>query len=368
MKSITILALFALMTSTAQEHYNLIVGTYTNACKSDGIYVYDFDVESLDYRLKSHTENVINPSYISLSSDKKSIYSVNENGTESTISAFHYVPKEGLLQFVNKVGSHGSDPCYIINDKTNVISANYTGGTISVFPKNADGSLAEAIQVIQHKGSGPNKKRQEASHLHMVYFTPDHQYLVANDLGTDKVYLYKYNVKGGEKTLVLKDEIKVKKGSGPRHLVFSPEGNFVYLLQELDGTLSVFEYQKDKLKLVQETTVAPNLFNGMNSAADIHLSQDGKFLYATNRGDANTISVFKVLANGTLEMIQQISAQGSAPRNFTLSPNDAYVLVANQNTNNVVIYSRDAVNGTLTDTGKRIEVCQPVCLVFDKVE
>lgn len=191
---------------------------------------------------------------------------------------------------------------------------------------------------------------------------------MANDLGTDKVYLYKYNVKGGEKTLVLKDEIKVKKGSGPRHLVFSPEGNFVYLLQELDGTLSVFEYQKDKLKLVQETTVAPNLFNGMNSAADIHLNQDGKFLYATNRGDANTISVFKVLANGTLEMIQQISAQGSAPRNFTLSPNDAYVLVANQNTNNVVIYSRDAVNGTLTDTGKRIEVCQPVCLVFDKVE
>jgi 6-phosphogluconolactonase len=141
----------------------------------------------------------------------------------------------------------------------------------------------------------------------------------------------------------------------------------VYLLQELDGTLSVFEYQKDKLKLIQETTVAPNLFNGMNSAADIHFSQDGKFLYATNRGDANTISVFKVLANGSLEMIQQISTQGSAPRNFTLSPDDAYVLVANQNTNNVVIYSRNAVNGTLTDTGKRIEVCQPVCLVFDKV-
>ena len=128
-------------------------------------------------------------------------------------------------------------------------------------------------------GSGPNEKRQEASHLHMVYFSPDHQYLLANDLGADKIYLYRYNANGGAKTLVLKDEIKVKKGSGPRHLVFSPKGNFVYLLQELDGTLSVFEYEKDKLKLVQETTVAPNLFNGMNGAADIHVSQDGKFLF-----------------------------------------------------------------------------------------
>ncbi|MCO6173719.1 lactonase family protein [Flavobacterium sp. NRK F10] len=368
MKQFTIISLFLFMASTAQEHYNLIVGTYTNACFSEGIYVYDFNLQTLEYQLKSHTDKVMNPSYFTLDSEKEHLYSVNENGNESTLSAFRYDPQTGLLNLMNKVDSKGADPCYIINDDKNVISANYTGGTISVFPKKPDGSLADAVQVIEHKGSGPNEKRQEASHLHMVYFSPDHQYVFANDLGSDKIYIYHYHANGGTQTLLLKDEINLKKGSGPRHLVFSPKGNFVYVLQELDGTLSVLEWKKNQLHLIQETTVAPNLFNGINGAADIHMSQDGKFLYVTNRGDANTISVFKVSGNGTLNMIQQISTQGSAPRNFTLSPDDAYVLVANQNTNNIVIYSRNTKNGTLTDTGKRIDLCQPVCLVFDKVE
>lgn len=364
MKLIKALALFAIMNASAQDNYNLLVGTYTNACASKGIYVYDFNVNTLEYKLKSNTEGVVNPSYLTVSNDKKFIYSVNEDGAKSTISSFKYNTGTGKLDLINKTDSKGADPCYIINDDKNVLVANYSGGTISVFNKKADGSLADAVQVIKLGGSGPNKSRQEAPHAHMVYFSPDKKYIFANDLGSDKVYMYTYNPDGGARTLLLKEAFAVKPGSGPRHLVFNPNGTFVYVLQELDGTLTTFDYVNDKLTQVQELNVTPNLLGGKHGAADIHISNDGKYLYATNRGDANTISAFRVHANGLLQMVQQISTQGSAPRNFTITPNDAYVLVANQNTNNITIFKRDKSTGLLTDTGKKIELCQPVCLVF----
>ena len=364
MKLIKALALFAIMNVSAQDNYNLLVGTYTNACASKGIYVYDFNINTLEYKLKSNTDAVVNPSYLTVSNDKKFIYSVNEDGAKSTISSFKYNTVTGKLDFINKTDSKGADPCYIINDDKNVLVANYSGGTISVFNKKADGSLADAIQVIKLGGSGPDKSRQESAHAHMVYFSPDKKYVFANDLGSDKIYMYTYNPDGGARTLLLKEAFPVKAGSGPRHLVFNPNGTFVYLLQELDGSLTTFDYANDKLTQVQELNVTPNLLAGKHGAADIHISNDGKYLYATNRGDANTISAFRVHANGLLQMVQQISTQGSAPRNFAITPNDAYVLVANQNTNNITIFKRDKSTGLLTDTGKKIELCQPVCLVF----
>ncbi|WP_116788833.1 lactonase family protein [Flavobacterium psychrotrophum] len=364
MKLIKALALFAVMNAAAQDNYNLIIGTYTNACPSKGLYVYDFNTTTLDYKLKSNTDAVVNPSYLTVSNDKKFVYSVNEDGKNSTVSAFKYNTTTGKLDFVNKTDSKGADPCYIINDDKNVIVANYSGGTISVFEKKSDGSLSDAIQTIKHSGTGPDKGRQESAHVHMVYFSPDKKYVFANDLGTDKIFMYTYNPGAGAKTLTLKESFSVKAGSGPRHLVFNPNNTFVYLLQELDGTLTTFDYMNDKLTSIQEINVTPNLLNGKHGAADIHFSNDGKFLYATNRGDANTISAFRVHANGMLSMVQQISTQGSGPRNFTITPNDNFVLVANQNTNNVTIFKRDKSTGFLTDTGKKIELCQPVCLVF----
>jgi len=364
MKLIKALALFAVMTATAQDNYNLIIGTYTKACASKGIYVYDFNVNTLEYQLKSNTEGVVNPSYLTVSADKKFIYSVNEDGKNSTVSSFKFNSATGKLDFINKTDSKGADPCYIINDDKNVLIANYSGGTISVFNKKADGSLGDAIQVIKLTGSGPDKSRQEAPHAHMVYFSPDKKYVFANDLGTDKVYMYSYNPVGGAKTLTLKEAFSVKAGSGPRHLIFNPNGTFVYVLQELDGSITTFDYVNEKLTQIQEINITPNLLGGKHGAADIHISNDGKYLYATNRGDANTISAFRVHANGLLQMVQQISTQGSGPRNFTITPNDAYLLVANKNTNNITIFKRDKSSGLLTDTGKKIELCQPVCMVF----
>lgn len=365
MKLVNALLLFAFMNAAAQDNYNLIVGTYTNGCASKGIYVYDFNVNTLDVKLKATTEGVVNPSYVTVSPDKKFVYSVNEDGKNSTVSAFKYAPVTGKLEPLNKKDSKGADPCYIINDDKNVIVANYSGGSVAVFEKKADGSLNDAKQVVKHTGSGPDKARQEGPHIHMVYFSPDKRFVFVTDLGTDKIFIYNYNANGGDKTLVLKDSVSVKPGSGPRHLAFNPNGTFAYLLQEMDGTVTVFDYVNDKLTQIQESTVAmPESFMAKNGAAHIQFSNDGKYLYATNRSDANSISVFRVHANGRINLVQQISTQGSEPRDFTIDPTDGYLLIANQKTNNIAIFKRDKSTGMLTDTRKKIEMCAPVCLVF----
>jgi 6-phosphogluconolactonase len=363
-----LLSIFALTTLQAQENkFNLLIGTYTNPCESKGIYVYEFDSNTGDFSLKSNTENILNPSYLTVSNDNKFVYSVSENDKKSSVSAFEFNPKSGKLDFINFQNPNGLNPCYIINDDKNVITANYSSGSISVFGKNSDGSLTEVKQVVQHFGKGINANRQEKPHVHMVYFSPDKKYVLANDLGTDKVYVYQYNPNGGSEILKLKSTVSVNPGGGPRHLTFSKNGKFVYLLQELDGAVTVFSYSNGILKKVDEATVVSKDFKGtFFSAADIHISPDGKFLYATNRKEANDISIFKILKKGKLKFEGRTSTLGDGPRNFAIDPSGNFLLVAHQYTNDVVIFKRNKKTGLLTDTGKKIALCSPVCLVFTK--
>jgi len=368
-KTVTILlSILALTTIQAQEKkLNLVVGTYTKSCESKGIYVYEFDSKSGDFSLKSNTENIINPSYLTVSSDNKFVYSVSENDKKSSVSAFGFDSKSGKLNFINYQNPNGLNPCYIINVEKNVITANYSSGSISVLGKNNDGSIGAVKQVVQHIGKSISASRQEAPHAHMVYFSPDKKYVLANDLGTDKVYVYQYNPNSATEVLTLKSSITVKAGSGPRHLIFSKDGKYVYLLQELDGTITSFSYADGVLKKVSETTVVAADFKGDIGAADIHISPDGKFLYATNRGTANDISVFKILKNGKLEFVQRTSTLGKGPRNFNIDPTGNFLLVGHQYTNEIVIFKRDKKTGSLTATGKKIPLCSPVCLIFTKI-
>jgi 6-phosphogluconolactonase len=345
---------------------NLIIGTYTNKCESRGIYVYEFDSNNANIRFKKSSDSIVNPSYLSLSKDEKFIYAVNENGGQSTVSSFSFDAVTGKPRSLNSESSKGADPCYIINDDSNVIVANYSGGNISVFGKKQDGSLTEAKQVVQHYGKGINAERQEKPHVHMVYFSPDKKYVLSNDLGNDKVYVYNYNPTASSEVLSLKDSISVKAGSGPRHLTFSKNEKFVYLLQELDGSLTTFSYADGKLTQINETTILAKDYNGTFSSADIHISPNGKFLYATNRGDANTISIFRVFKNGKLELKGQTSTLGKGPRNFVIDPTGKFLLVAHQYTNDIVIFKIHKRKGLLTDSGQKIELCSPVCLVFAK--
>lgn len=357
--------IFFSMTVQAQKKFNLLIGTYTKTCKSDGIYVYEFDCATADFNRKSQSDKVDNPSYLTLSPDKKKIYSVNENGKNSFVSAFNFDSGSGTVRFLNKQSSEGADPCYIINDDKNVIVANYSGGNISVFGKNADGSLTKARQILNHEGKSVTE-RQQSPHVHQVHFSPDKNFVLANDLGTDRIYLYRYFPDEATEILQFKDSIPVKTGSGPRHLTFSPNGKFLYLLQELDGTLTVFSCENAKLRRIQETTVVSEDFPGKTGAADIHISPDGKFLYATNRGDANTISVFSIDSKGKLTLRKTMSSGGKNPRNFAIDPSGNYLLAAHQDSNDIVIFKRDQTTGLLTETGKKIEVCAPVCLVFSE--
>ena len=363
---VLILFLFSMITTlqVQSQKLNLLIGTYTNSCESKGIYVYNFDTSTGEFSFKNVSENSVNPSYLTVSKDNKYLYSVNESGPESTVSSFSYVPSSGKIDLINKQSSRGDDPCYIINDDKNVIVANYSGGNISVFQKNSDGSLSEAKQVVQHYGKGKDVNRQQGPHVHMVQFSPDQKFVLSNDLGLDKVYSYAYNPDSTKETLKVCDSISVKSGSGPRHLTFSNDGKFVYLLQELDGSLTTFKYSKGKLKKIGENSILAKGFKGTFSSADIHISPDGKFLYVSNRGEANDISIFEIGENGKLKAKGQTSTLGKGPRNFVIDPTGNYLLVGHQYTNNVVVFKRDQLTGELTDTGKRIELCSPVCLVF----
>jgi 6-phosphogluconolactonase len=362
-------ALFAIIfssnASAQQKHHNLIIGTYTNSCASDGMYVYDFNTETGDTQLKASTKNIVNPSYLSFSADKQFVYSVNENGNDSQVSAFHFYSDSGNLQFLNSKSSEGNDPCYIINDDKHVLVANYSGGNITVFNKNADGTIGKFKQIMKHQVKSADDSKPEWSHMHMLQFTADKKHLIASDLGKDFLYVYRYNPEAASNVLELAYFVKTEKGSGPRHFTFSTDGKFLYLLNELDGSLLAFSINNGELQELQKTTVVDKKFKGKTAAADIHIAADGKFLYATNRGDANTISCFEIKKNGKLKLVQTTNTLGKGPRNFTFDPSGKFLLVAHQYTNEIVIFTIDKTTGILTDSGKRIALCSPVCLVFE---
>lgn len=362
----TFFFLFALISIgySQNKHLNLIVGTYTKSCESGGIYTYDFDLNNGATFLKSNTEKINNPGFLTVSSDRNFVYSVNQFQNESSISAFKFSSKSGKLNFMNSQNSNGINPCYITNDEKNVIVANYTSGSLAVFSKNSDGSLGEVKQVFQQFGKSINLKRQESPHVHMVQISPDKKFVFATDLGKDKFYIYKYDATSKTKIMSFKDSVSVKPGSGPRHLTFNKNGRFVYLLQELDGTLTVYKNNNGKLIQFQETTVVAREFTGDSSAADIHISPDGRYLYASNRGTANHISCFEIQNDGSLLFKSRTSTKGKGPRNFTIDPTGNYILVGHQYTNNIVIFKINKETGSLTDTGKQIEICSPVCLIF----
>ncbi|RZJ27829.1 MAG: lactonase family protein, partial [Flavobacterium sp.] len=320
--------------------------------------------ETGDYDKVTSTENITSPSFISISDDKKFIYSVNENDDDSTISAFRFDDLASEITLLNQQASKGIRPCNIINDDHNVIVANYESGTIGVFGKGQDGSISAAKQAVAHHGSGPNDDRQEKAHAHMVGFSPDSKYVFVTDLGTDSISSYRYNPSEMTDVLVLENKISLKPASGPRHFEFSPNGKNLYVIHELDGTLTVFDYHEGQLGKLQETTIAQDGFEGETASGDIHCSADGKFVYATNRGDANTISQFSVADDGKLKHVETISIKGDGPRNFAITPNGRFLLIGHENSNEIVFFSRDPQSGRLSDTNKKIELCSPVCLKF----
>lgn len=346
----------------SQDNYNMIVGTYTRGTTSEGIYSLEFSGKGklLSQKLLAASDN---PSYLAFSPDGKFVYAVNEHGEGSTVSAFAFDKANETLTFLNKVSAEGADPCFITVSDNHVFTANYSGGSISVFQRRADGKLSEAVQVITHPKKNFGNRRFGPSNAHQVIFSPDGKFLMATNLGTDRVFTYTYNPTGEKEALTYADQIGVKRASGPRHLTFSRNGKFLYLLQELDAGITVFSVGNDgKLTNIQETTLVTDNTK-KNGAADIHLSPDGKYMYATNRGEANTISCFKVKKDGKVRFVEQYSTFGNGPRNFSISEDGKFLFTGNQKSNNITVFSRNKCTGKLKMLTDKVELGAPVCLL-----
>lgn len=349
----------------AQEYF-LFIGTYTSE-GSKGIYVYKFNSQTGKAEYVSNTDSVINPSYLAISENGKFLYAVNETGgtDPGAVSAFAFDGATGKLTFLNKQLSGGDHPCYISVDKNNkwVVTANYSGGNVAVLPLAEDGSLLPHVQLIQHEGQSVNPKRQDKPHVHAAVFSPDYHYLYTPDLGTDKIAIYRFDtaallpLQSSEPAFVASTA-----GSGPRHLEFHPHKRYVYVIEELTGTIAVYKKNNGNLKPLQRIMTHPDAYRGIIGSADIHLSPDGKFLYATNRGDANSIIIYSVRSNGKLIFKDYFPSIGVHPRNFMIDPTGNYLLIANRDTDNIAIYKRDRKTGLIEFTGREICVSMPVCL------
>lgn len=348
------------------QELTMLVGTYT-AGDSKGIYSFRFDEETGTATALSEAE-VENPSYLVPSADGKFVYAVSEfNNEQAAANAFAFDKEKGTFKWLNSQKTGGEDPCYIITNGKNVMTANYSGGSISVFPIAKNGSLLPASDIIKFEGSGADKERQEKSHLHCVRITPDGKYLFADNLGTDQIHKFIIHPEADaeNKESFLKEgspaAFEVKAGSGPRHLTFAPNGNYAYLINELSGTVITFEYKDGNLKEIQ--TIAADTV-GAKGSGDIHISPDGKFLYASNRLKADGIAIFRIDSeNGKLTKTGY-QLTGIHPRNFIITPNGKYLLVACRDSNAMQVYERDADTGLLTDIQKDIKVDKPVCIKF----
>ena len=355
--------------TSATNQFHLLIGTYSVEGKTNGIHVYRFDSQSGEATMAQSVTELSNASYLAISSDGKNVYAVSEGSGGGSVNAYSFNPVSGALTGLNSVPAQG--PCYVSVDdaKSVVFAGNYGGGSVLAVHLNHDGSfLEDNLQTIRHEGSSVNKDRQEKPHVHSVVLSLDDRHLLVPDLGTDKVYQYRVDTKQRHALIPMDVPfLAVNPGGGPRHLTFHPNGKHAYLILELEGAVMALDYSKGKLTSKQTISMVSSDFKGRVSGADIHTSPDGKFLYASNRGDVNEIAIYSIDRNGMLTLTGRQSVLGKTPRNFVIDPTGNFLLVANQNTNEIIIFKRDVNSGLLTPTGKKIEVDKPVCLKFIRI-
>jgi 6-phosphogluconolactonase (cycloisomerase 2 family) len=325
-----IVILFLLVGCQSQEETTLLfVGSFTDKKPGKGIHVYEFN---------------------------------NENGK---IGAFAIDSADGKLDLINIQDCRGLNPAHIEIDKTGrfLTSSQYSDGSLSVFKIRDDGGLNPHTQVLQFKDSSVVKNRQEASHIHSSNFSHDYNFLFAHDLGADKIRRFSFNATSQDSMLQNKGYIEMKPGSGPRHFKFHPNGKFGYSVSELSGKLTAFNYNNGDLEFIEDYQSYEKQ-QDIYRAADIHISPDGHFLYASNRGPAeDSISIFSIdISTGRLNLIGHEPTYGKHPRNFTLDPSGKFLLVVNQFSGNIVIFSRNIETGKLTKLSKEILVDNPSSL------
>ena len=347
------------------------IGTYTTRGKSQGIYTYRMDTSTGVLKYAGVATGIDNPSFVAIHPQRRFLYSVSEvrdyRGRHSgAVAAYSINQKTGELTHLNHQPSQGIGPCHVNVDKTGkcVLVTNYASGSVAVFPVQADGSLGEATEAIQHRGSSIVPERQEGPHAHSVNLSPDNRFAFVADLGMDKVMVYRLDPAAGK--LTPHQEVSVVPGAGPRHFDFHPNGKYAYLINEIGNTMTAFAYDAGAGKLTELQTLPtlPDGFSGTSHTADVHVHPSGKFLYGSNRGHDSIVIYGIDQRNGKLTLVGHQPTQGKTPRNFAIDPSGTFLHAEHQDSDTIVTFRIDQQTGKLAPTGQVVDVPQPVCLKF----
>lgn len=366
-------SLLASAEAAAQGNYLVYVGTYTDH-GSKGIYAYRFASSTGKLSSLGLAAETPEPSFLAVDSSGRFLYAANETNTydaqpTGAVTAFAIQP-DGKLTLLNQVSSQGAAPAHISLDGAGkyALVSNYTGGSVAVFPVLKGGGLGEVASFVQHRGHSVNPERQEGPHAHAVALSPDNRFAIVADLGLDQLLVYHFDAAKG--LLGANPQIvKAAPGVGPRHLVFSANGKFLYVINELQSTVVAYSYDAatGALRELQTVSTLPKGFSGTSTAAEIAIDPGGKFLFASNRivGADGSVAVFAIDSKtGTLLLVEIDSTGGKTPRNFAIDPTGSWLLAANQDSDTIVVFRLDPKGGHLVATGEVVQVPSPACVTF----
>lgn len=350
------------------SEYLVYIGTWNHNAE-DGIYRFWLDSESGKLTPAGVTRAVPDPFFLAMNAAGDRLYATNaldaiDGEEEGAISAFAIEPENGELTFINRRPSRGTVPCYISLDSSgkNLLTGNYNSGSVAVLPIEPDGALGMPSDAHQHEGSSVDVERQEGPHVHAIVLDPTEQWAYAPDLGIDRVMIYEFHAESGRLVPAQPAFVRSAAGSGPRHFAFHPSGPYAYLLNEMAGTLNVYEWDEDTgaLTEIQSISTLRKDYRGFNGSADLQILPSGDFLYASNRGP-DTIAIFRIDAtSGRLTSAGHASAEGSWPWNLAIDPSSNFLLATNYESDSVVVFRIDRSSGALIPTGHAVSVPKPV--------
>jgi 6-phosphogluconolactonase len=366
-----ILWLLLLLAAAAQGADLLVFSGSNSGGGAKGIYAYRFNTLSGELTPKGLAVATSNPSFVTVDATGRFLYAVNEVAGQGMVSAFSIDRAAARLNSINQVSSKGSGPCHLAFDATGrwLAVANYASGSVAVFPVGPGGKLGDAVAFDQHRGSGVNHARQVGPHAHEAVFSPDNRYLLTADLGLDQILVYRFDAAKGSIAPNDPPFAVLPPGSGPRHLVFHPNGKVVYVLNEITSTVTAFRYDaaKGELQDFQTLSALPAHFTRPTTAGEIAINAAGTALYTSNRGH-DSIALFDIEPElFRLAEPEHTPTLGKTPRHFTLDPDGRFLLVSNQDSDNIEVFRVHSRSGELTPAKyKPVEQPRPVCLVFVK--
>jgi 6-phosphogluconolactonase len=354
------------------------VGTYTLKMghvsgKAEGIYVYRMNPRTGTLKLSNQMTGVVNPSYLTIHPNHHFLYAVNEldhfaGQPGGGVSAFRIDAHSGALSLLNQQPTFGGAPCHLVVDKTGkfLMVANYLGGNVAVYPLQDDGEIGMVCDLVQHPTDASDPQHKKVPHAHSVNLDPAHKYTLVADLGLDKVFIYRLYASNGKLFPHDVPSVSLKPGAGPRHLDFHPNGRYVYVINELNSTLTAFTYDSKlgTLSEIHTLSTLPEGFKGRSACADIHVHPSGKYVYGSNRGHNSIVAYAIDPASGALTCIGHEPTQGDIPRNFAIDPSGSFLLAANQDSDTIVTFHIDPSTGKLESTGQTAMVPSPVCIKF----